>query len=110
MPQVAILGSKTQGMTTGEHHGHLVPHPSCTLTGTVTKGSPKMFALGIGVAHQLYPTSETDCCGPGNGTLDSIRHKIRVNGEWIQLVGDPTIPHNGWADIITGTPKVYCVV
>lgn len=110
MPQVAILGSQVLGMTSGEHHGHDPPHPPCTLTGVVIKGSPKMRASGIGVALEYYPTSEDDCCGPGNGTLDKIVHKIRVSGEWAQLVGDPTIPHNGTAKIVTGTPKVYCVV
>lgn len=112
MPQVALKGSSVQGMTSGEHSGHIEEnsHGPCTLTGTIVEGTPKMKVQGVEVAYQACRVTEDDCCAPGTGALGAHTHKIRVAGLWVQLQGDTTVPHNGTARITTGTPKVHCVV
>jgi uncharacterized Zn-binding protein involved in type VI secretion len=108
---VAIVGSEILGETTGEHHGHYDAfgspiHGSGTLTGTVTSGSDKLTINGVNVAIELSPTSESDNCGDGSGTLGAVQHKLKINGKSVQLVDDATIPHNGTAQITTGDQKI----
>lgn len=112
---VAVMGSLIEGMTTGEHHGHYdgegnPEHPDpCPLTGEVTEGTPKLVVGGVPVALAGAPTSEDDCCGAGAGTLGDVNHKIHVGGVPVQAVGDPTVPHNGAAEIVTGSDKLQTV-
>ena len=108
---VAIVGSDILGTTTGEHHGHYdiygsPIHSSGVLIGIVASGSNKLKINGVNVAIELSPTSESDNCGNGNGTLGSVQHKLKINGKSVQLVDDNTIPHNGTAKITTGASKI----
>ena len=108
---VAIVGSSILGTTTGEHHGHYDAfgnpiHGAGILTGTVASGDSKLKINSIAVGVELSPTSETDNCGSGNGTLGNAQHKLKVNGKCVQLVDDSTIPHNGTAKITSGSAKI----
>lgn len=108
--QIAIQGSDIAGQTAGEHSGHKSPHSPSALTGFVTTGTAKLLAGGTPVALASAPTMEfDDCCGSSAGALADIVHKIRVGGIPVQLVGDPTSPHNGTAFIVSGSDKIQAI-
>lgn len=121
MKDIATLGSKIKGMTTGEHHGHydniydgegnLVGteprHSPCELTGEITGNcSTKLYINGKPVAIVGSTTTENDCCGPGTGVVATASSRIYVNGVRVAMVGDKINPHNGDAEIISGEGKV----
>lgn len=106
---VACVGSIVEGMTSGEHTGHPVPHAPCTLTGTVTEGTPKLLVGGIPVSLEGHRVIEGDCCcgaKASTGALGNQQNKLRVGGLSVQHETDPTKPHNGSAVIIKGNSKL----
>lgn len=106
---VAFVGSVVEGMTAGEHHGHPVPHPPCKLTGVVVEGSGKIRSNGVFSSVVGMKVAEDDCCGAGVGVLGTLPRKLRINGIPVQTVTDSTVPHNGTAKVITGSPKIKSV-
>ncbi len=114
MPQVALIDSSIQGSTTGEHHGHYDAfgnpiHGPGTLSGTITSGSDKLRVDGVFVAIEGSSVDESDNCGSGSGALGSSQHKIKINGISVQCNGDATVPHNGSANISSGSAKIITV-
>lgn len=120
MPAVARLGDKTKGRTTGEHHGHYINgspvHGSGTLNGTISGGcSDFVFIDGKPCSVVGSTISETDNCGSGTGKTSQASsfvfiqswYKGRITRAAIPRVGDATSPHNGSANIITGSPTVF---
>lgn len=106
MPYLAILGSEIFGRTTGEHHGHINSHSPGDLTGTITTGSDFMKLNGDPVALVGSETYEVDNCGTGVGTVATGSEFIKVNKIPVARVGDEINPHNGYANITTGSDFV----
>lgn len=112
MPKVARVTDKIEGLTSGEHHGHYPngspAHPiPCKLTGTITNGASNVFINGMPAAFYGSNTDEDDCCGPGNGIISEGSPNIFVNGKPLARVFDKVNPHNGEANIITGSSNVF---
>lgn len=107
MPAVARLNDAIEGMTDGEHAGHIFPHPPCTITGHIDGNcSPNVFANGIAIARVGSTTFESDCCDDGAGTVAEGSSTVFVNGIAVARLGDAIAPHNGTANIIAGSPNV----
>lgn len=111
MPAVARLNDQIEGMTSGEHSGHKVPHAPCPLTGKIADNcSLNVFVNGVPVAFVGSITEESDCCcGESNsgGEVAEGSETVFVNGNAIARVGDPIAPHNGSAFITEGSPNVF---
>ena len=109
MTGLALLGSKIEGRTSGEHNGHLIPHSPCTITGKVIdKCSSFVTVNGTPIALVGSVTEEEDCCcsGKQNGRVRTGSRFVTAGGIAIARIGDEIEPHNGTAKIITGSSFV----
>lgn len=112
MPGIARQGDSITGQTKGEHHGHYDEegnpiHKAGPLTGTIASNcSTKVFSGGKAVAFVGSVTDEKDDCGPGKGTVSSGSSKVFVGGKAVARNGDKIQPHNGTANISSGSSKV----
>lgn len=108
MPAIARFGDMVKGMTDGEHSGHLVPHPPCELTGSISEGSPNVFINGRPAAVLGSKTTEQDCCDSGkSGKIITGSSKVFINGIPAARAGDLVEPHNGTAKVESGSPNVF---
>lgn len=108
MASAARLGDSISGTTSGEHFGHLVPHPPGKITGTISGNcSSKVFINGIPAAFVGSATDEhDDCCPGGSGTVATGSSKVFIQGKPAARVGDKINPHNGTANISSGSSNV----
>lgn len=108
MPKAARLGDLVKGMTSGEHHGHTDnPHDPCELNGVISKGSNNVFINGKPASIVGNDVSETDCDGTGTGVLTKGSSTVFINGKPAVRMGDKTTPHDGTAEVITGSSNVF---
>jgi uncharacterized Zn-binding protein involved in type VI secretion len=109
MGSVARLGDSIQGMTYGEHAGHIPPHDPSSITGSISSNcSPNVFVNGLPLARVGSVTSESDICDSGSGVVASGSSTVFVNGHPVSRIGDLVNPHNGTAQISSGSPNVFC--
>lgn len=109
MPAVSRLGDAIQGTTSGEHTGHVPPHPPTTITGEISGNcSSNVFMNNIPAAFMGSITTEHDsCCGTSYGTVAQGSPNVFVNNIPVARNGDKLNPHNGTANIIEGSPNVF---
>ena len=109
MPAVARLTDAIQGTTSGEHTGHLTPHPPLPITGAISANcSPNVFCNGLPVAFVDSITTENDaCCGSSKGAVAVGSSTVFVNNKPIARLGDALSPHNGTANISGGSSNVF---
>jgi uncharacterized Zn-binding protein involved in type VI secretion len=112
MPKAARKDDTTLGQTTGEHHGHYDSegdpiHGSCQLSGIISGGSPNVFINGKPAAMLGGAIQETDCCGPGTGSLTHGSSTVFINGNPAIRMGDSVTPHNGSASVNAGSANVF---
>lgn len=108
MPGVSRLNDSIAGTTSGEHSGHVYPHPPSPITGYISGGcSSNVFANGSPVATLGSITREEDaCCGSSSGTVAVGSSTVFVNGKGVARIGDALNPHNGTANITGGSANV----
>lgn len=108
MPGVSRLNDSIEGLTSGEHSGHLSPHPPSKITGYISGGcSPDVLVNGVPVATEGSITDEFDeCCGSNNGVIAVGSSTVFVNNKGVARVGDSLNPHNGTASITGGSQNV----
>lgn len=109
MAGVAVLGSLIKGMTSGEHNGHITPHPPCEITGKIVgKCSSFVSVNEVPIALVGSTTEEEDCCCSGkmSGEVKTGSSFVTVGGIPVARIGDDIQPHNGTAKITTGSSFV----
>lgn len=112
MAGVALLGSAILGMTTGEHGGHYDDegnpiHSASPITGSITGNcSGFVSANGVPLAVVGSVTTEYDICTNGSGVVATGSGFVTLNGVPVARVGDSIAPHNGSANITTGSSFV----
>jgi ribosome-associated protein YbcJ (S4-like RNA binding protein) len=108
MPSAVREGDSIAGRTTGEHHGHLLPHLPSDLGGSVyvPPKTRSVFINGKQAAVKGDQTNEWDNCGSGKGSIAVGSSNVFVNGKPFARKGDKVNPHNGNATISGGSPNV----
>lgn len=108
MPGASRLNDTIQGMTSGEHSGHLVPHPPLPITGYINGNcSSDVMINGIPAATVGSTTFEQDaCCGTNSGVVAQGSSTVFINGKPAARIGDKIDPHNGTANITGGSSNV----
>lgn len=109
MPSVSRLNDSIRGVTSGEHSGHISPHPPLIITGNISGGcSSNVFVNNSPASCVGSTTREFDsCCGSNSGSVASGSSTVFVNKIPISRVGDTVNPHNGSASISGGSSNVF---
>lgn len=109
MKEVSYLTCSVTGTTSGEHSGHKVPHPPCTIDGVIIGNCSSLYFInGLPVATLTSTTLESDCCcGGGSGVVSSCASFVTVDGKILARIDDIVTPHNGTAKISTGSSFVF---
>lgn len=109
MPSVARLNDPITGTTSGEHSGHVDPHPPETITGNISGNcSTNVFTNNTPTAYVGSITDEYDsCCGMSNGTIAVGSSTVFVNNIPIARKGDDLNAHSGTGYILEGSPDVF---
>lgn len=109
MRGISRLGDTIEGMTAGEHSGHIPAHGPSPITGTISGGcSSNVFIDGFPVALEGSITDEHDvCCGSSQGSVGSSGSSVLINGKPIACVGTPVNAHNGTATVTGGSSSVF---
>lgn len=111
MQQCAYVGSSISGMTAGEHSGHTNSniHGQLPITGNIISSpASNIFVNGNLIAVYGSGTIEhDDCCGTSYGTINNGSNKIYANNLGVCRNGDTYTPHNGTANIASGSNNVY---
>ncbi len=108
MPQAARLNDRVDGVTGGEHCGHVPPHGPLPFTGEISGGcSPNVRTNGLPAAIAGSVTTERDgCCGSGAGTVAGGSGTVFVNGRPAARTGDALAPHSGAGAVTGGSGSV----
>lgn len=108
MPQAARLGDLIQGMTAGEHSGHIDAHAPLPITGTISGGcSADVFINGQPAATVGSVTAEHDaCCGSSQGSVAVGSASVFINGKPAARKRDALAAHNGSGAVSSGSDDV----
>ena len=110
MAEAARLNDSVQGITAGEHSGHIDPHHGPeTFTGNISGGcSADVFINGIAAATIGSVTTEYDsCCGRSNGSIGAGSGSVFINGKKAARNGDALNAHSGTGTVVSGSSDVF---
>ena len=109
MPQAARLTDSVAGTTSGEHCGHIPPHPPLPFGGQISGGcSDDVLINGMQAATVGSTTTETDaCCGSNQGRVAAGSSTVFINGKPAARNGDALNPHSGSGAIASGSNNVF---
>lgn len=108
MPSAARLGDPVQGITSGEHSGHVPPHTPMKFTGEISGGgAPDVLINGKPAATLGSTTTERDaCCGASQGAVAAGSSTVFINGKPAARAGDALAAHSGSGKITAGSGNV----
>lgn len=98
-----------EGITAGEHSGHMNPsHSPGPITGEISGGcSGDVLINGRPAATAGSTTDEHDgCCGTGHGSVASGSGSVFINGKPAARAGDPLNAHSGTGQVSSGSGDV----
>jgi len=109
MPGLCRLGDALKGTTSGEHSGHVPPHPPVEINGQIYSNvSSNVFINGKPAAFDNSITIEHDsCCGTSYGTNIGMSSNVMINGHPAVRNGDPVNVHDGTGNMIEGSGDVF---
>lgn len=108
MKGVCYNTCEVQGTTSGEHSGHIPPHPPLPITGNVISPDPFVTIEGQPITLVGNVTTENDsCCGTSSGVVSEGSPYITVNGIPIVRLDDKVTPHSGTAKMSSCSSLVY---
>ena len=108
MPAAARFGDAVEGITAGEHSGHIHSHSPMAFSGNITGNcSTNVFINGLAAATKGSQTTERDsCCGSSTGSVSGGSSTVFINGKPAARQGDDLNAHSGAGTIATGSPNV----
>lgn len=122
MSNAARVGDSITGMTTGNHHCWQEPiydefnniigyetvcSPPAVITGTITSGASNVYINTQKAAFVGSITSEMDAYDTGVGVISGGSTKVYINGNRAARKDDMVTPHNGTANVSSGSPNVF---
>ena len=90
-----------------EHHGHYDElgspiHNNNTIEGTFSQGTSKCKVTGVNVLADGDTSSEICSDIDGEGVMDSLPSKCKVEGRYIAISGSSVVSHGGVSKELTG--------
>ena len=109
MPEAARMDDSIQGVTAGEHSGHLQVHGPLPITGTISGNcSQDVLINDRPAAFVGSVTTERDaCCGSSSGSVAEGSGSVFINGIPAARLGDALAAHNGTGVISSGSGDVF---
>lgn len=108
MSGAARLGDHVQGVTSGEHSGHVPPHTPMQFTGEISGGcASDVLINGLPAATLGSSTTERDaCCGASQGAVAAGSTTVFINGKPAARAGDALSAHSGTGTVTGGSGNV----